>query len=451
MDFGTLPPEINSARMYSGPGSGPLLAAATGWQGLAAELDSAAASYGAVISRMTALSWHGPASASMAAAAARYVAWINTTAAQAEQTANQARAAAAAYEAAFAATVPPPVVAANRSRLSSLIATNILGQNTLAIAATEAQYAEMWAQDAMAMYGYAGASAIATRLTPFSEPAQTTDQGGLAAQAAAVGQAIATQAGTSAPEAAAAAPELTLTPDAISITSIFTSINQALQQLSSGALASPLNPYNWWIVQQFANLNVTNRTALSRGTVGLAYFSTGIMSFFGSIAQQTTFGPGGATAGAGGAWYATPQFAGLHLGAVAGGAGSHAGGRRICPRPPRSGGCRCRRLGPAHPARSRSRPPRRLPSTTPPTRTARPAGCCAACPWAPAADAPAPRGRPANMASDAACSPVHHRPDNANVQRQSRSATQPTESHAIRLAPPRAIAQRDKRSKGRDE
>jgi PPE-repeat protein len=207
----------------------------------------------------------------------------------------------------------------------TLIATNFFGQNLPAIAATEAQYAEMWAQDATAMFGYAGASAIATQLTPFSEPAQTTDQGGLAAQAVAVGQAIATPAGTGAPEAAAATPGLALTPDAISVTSIFTSINQALQQLSSGALASPLNPYNWWIVQQFANLNVTNRTALSRTVVGLPYFSTGMMSFFGSIAQQTTFGPGGTTAGAQGAWYATPQFAGLHLGAVAGGASSHAG------------------------------------------------------------------------------------------------------------------------------
>jgi PPE family len=30
MDFGALPPEINSTRMYSGPGSAPMLAAARG-------------------------------------------------------------------------------------------------------------------------------------------------------------------------------------------------------------------------------------------------------------------------------------------------------------------------------------------------------------------------------------------------------------------------------------
>jgi PPE-repeat protein len=149
-----------------------------------------------VISRMTALSWHGPASASMAAAAAPYLAWMNTTAAQAEQAANQARAAAAAYEAAFAATVPPPVIAANRSLLVSLIATNILGQNTPAIAATEAQYAEMWAQDAAAMYGYAGSSAAAATLSPFTPPQQTTNPAGLAAQGAVVAQTTSTGAAT---------------------------------------------------------------------------------------------------------------------------------------------------------------------------------------------------------------------------------------------------------------
>ena len=102
----------------------------------------------------------------MTAAAGSYVEWLSATAAQAEQTAAQARAAAAAYEAAFALTVPPPVIAANRSLLAALVATNFLGQNTPAIAATEAQYAEMWAQDAVAMYGYAGSSASATALTP---------------------------------------------------------------------------------------------------------------------------------------------------------------------------------------------------------------------------------------------------------------------------------------------
>ncbi|MCV7382260.1 PPE family protein [Mycolicibacter longobardus] len=184
MDFAALPPEINSGRMYAGAGSGPLLAAASAWDALAAELSSAASSYDSVVSSLTG-EWSGPSSASMVAAAEPYVSWMSMTAAQAELSATQARAAAAAYEAAFAATVPPPVVAANRAQLATLIATNFLGQNTAAIAATEVHYAEMWAQDAGAMYAYAGSAAAATQLTPFSEPPETTNPTGVANQAAA--------------------------------------------------------------------------------------------------------------------------------------------------------------------------------------------------------------------------------------------------------------------------
>ncbi len=174
MDFATLPPEVNSGLMYAGPGSGPIIAAAACWDSLAAEVSSAAGDYGSVISDLTSGPWRGPASASMVAAAAPYVSWMNATAAQAEQAANQAKAAASAYDTAFTATVPPPVIAANRTLLASLISTNILGQNTPAIAATEAHYAEMWAQDAAAMYGYAGSSVAASTLTPFVAPPATT-------------------------------------------------------------------------------------------------------------------------------------------------------------------------------------------------------------------------------------------------------------------------------------
>jgi PPE-repeat protein len=195
MDFGIYPPEINSARMYAGPGSGPMLAAAEAWESLAAELHSAANSYQSVVSGLTAGSWSGPSSASMAAAAATYTAWLTATAAQAEETGAQAKAAVSAYQAAFTSTVPLPMVAANRSRLATLVATNMFGRNTQAIAATEAQYAEMWAQDTAAMYGYAASSASATTLTPFTPPQQNTNPGGSAGQAAAVSQATGTSAG----------------------------------------------------------------------------------------------------------------------------------------------------------------------------------------------------------------------------------------------------------------
>ncbi|ORW04795.1 PPE family protein [Mycobacterium kyorinense] len=223
MDFAALPPEINSGRMYTGPGPGPMLAAAAAWDELASELASTASSYQSVIDGVVSGPWLGASSASMAAAAAPYVAWMSASAAQAEETANQARAAAAAYETAFAATVPPPVIAANRSLLMTLIATNILGQNTPAIAATEAHYMEMWAQDAAAMYAYAGSSAAASALTPFTEPPQTTNTAGTAAQAAAVSQAGSTgglNIGTQ-------------------LSQLVNSLPTALQSLATGVTSSP--------------------------------------------------------------------------------------------------------------------------------------------------------------------------------------------------------------------
>ncbi|MEZ0353860.1 PPE family protein [Mycobacterium sp. pR1184] len=188
MDFGLLMPEINSARMYAGPGSGPLLAAAAAWGELAAQLESAASGYLSEVSGLTGQTWFGPSSMRMAAAAAPYVAWLQAAAAQAAQTSAQAYAAAAAYEAAFAMTVPPPVIAANRAQLMALVATNFFGQNTPAIAATEAQYMQMWVQDATAMYTYAADATAASTLTSYDEPPQTTNQAGQADQGRAMAQ-----------------------------------------------------------------------------------------------------------------------------------------------------------------------------------------------------------------------------------------------------------------------
>jgi len=188
MDFGALPPEINSARMYSGPGSAPMRTASAAWNLLAAELESAATQYQSTIDVLDD-EWLGPTSATMAAAVDPYITWMSTTSAQAEQTAAQASAAASAYEAAYAMTVPPLEVTANRTQLAMLVATNVIGQNTPAIAANEAMYGEMWAQDAAAMYGYAGSSAAASSVKAFTQPPETSNPAAQAAQGSAVTQA----------------------------------------------------------------------------------------------------------------------------------------------------------------------------------------------------------------------------------------------------------------------
>ncbi|MDM3972780.1 PPE family protein [Mycobacterium marseillense] len=186
LDYGAFPPEFNSSRIYTGPGSGSLMAAASAWSTLAAELNSAALSYEQVVTSLSSEEWLGTASVTMAQAVEPYIAWMTTAAAQAEEAAAQARAAAAAYEAALSSSVPPPLVASNRMQSKQLQATNVLGQNTPLIAQLEAQYGEYWAQDAGAMYSYAGQSSSATKQTPFKEAPKITNDSGTANQTAAV-------------------------------------------------------------------------------------------------------------------------------------------------------------------------------------------------------------------------------------------------------------------------
>ena len=188
-EFAAFPPEINSGLLYSGAGSGPLMSAGAAYNNLAAELSTAATSWESIVSTMTTENWTGPGSAAAAAATAPHVAWLGQTAAALEAAGVQAYASAAAYEAAFTAIVPPPVVAANRTTLAALVATNFLGINTPAIAANEAMYAEMWVQDAVTMYTYSAASAAAAALQPLTPATSTANP---AAATAATGAATVT-------------------------------------------------------------------------------------------------------------------------------------------------------------------------------------------------------------------------------------------------------------------
>jgi PPE-repeat protein len=318
-DFAALPPEINSGRMYAGPGSESMMVAATAWDELAAELGTAASGYGSVVDELTSGPWVGPTSAAMVSAIAPYVSWLSTAAGQAEESGSQARAAAAAFEAAFGMTVPPPVIAANRVLLMSLVATNFFGQNTPAIMATEAQYMEMWAQDALAMYGYAASSAVATQFAPYQSPPNTTSPQGLFDQAAAVAQAAATPAGTSGQTAAAASSQLTpaatipqiLQGLATSLTNVYINAEILYQNVNTSVSYWLQIPANW-------------ATPVLKQTLQ-AYFGIGLANFGWSLGQQT-FNGLGTTAGAAGAWFPTPQFAGLHLGGFAAGSNTFGAG-----------------------------------------------------------------------------------------------------------------------------
>ncbi|SPM36748.1 PPE family protein, partial [Mycobacterium rhizamassiliense] len=314
LNFAALPPEINSGLMYSGPGSGPMMAAAAAWDAVAAELGVASSGYHSTVTELTGAPWLGPASRTMLAAIAPHMSWLSGVADQAEQTAMMARAAAAAYETAFGMTVPPPVIAANRVRLMTLIATNFFGQNTPAIAATEAEYMEMWAQDAATMYTYAASSAAATQVPQWLPTKKATSDNGPEDQADAVANAAKTPAGNVAK---------TLTQSTMSTQNL-----TAPQVLSTNATttsnATAATDPPWW-ASWLTLPTPTNPMGLNPSTFntirqGLqAYFAVGLGAFGWQMGQQLTFGLG-STAGGSGAWFPTPQFAGLFLGA------SHAGG-----------------------------------------------------------------------------------------------------------------------------
>ncbi len=68
----------------------------------------------------------------------------------------------AAASAAFATTVPPAMIAANRAQLTALVSTSFLGPNAPSIAVTEADYAKMWAEAAATMSGYHAVASAGT-------------------------------------------------------------------------------------------------------------------------------------------------------------------------------------------------------------------------------------------------------------------------------------------------
>ena len=239
MSFMMFPPEVNSSLMYSGAGSGPLMAAASAWDELAADLEATAASYQTVLAQLTGTTWLGPTSARMAAATAPYVDWLAGTAGQAAQTSAQARFAAAAYESAFASTVEPAVIATNRALLAALVATNFLGQNTPAIAATEAQYMEMWFQDGLTMDTYATVSQQAVVL-PQQTPAPTASDGGTSANAAAAAQSTANSASSTGTNLATALQNLfpSLSTNSTSSNGLSSAASTAVPAATTNALSS---------------------------------------------------------------------------------------------------------------------------------------------------------------------------------------------------------------------
>jgi PPE-repeat protein len=169
-----IPPEINAFRltmMGAGPAAHvPVVAAYT--DAMATHMEQAAQQ--AVTTAATAPSFVGSGGGGMVSAASPMSAWLGTAGAHAGAAAATVQGAIAGYSTAVASTIPHPVVIENRLREAALVASNILGQNTPAIAEAEAEYGEFWTQNASAMMGYlatttAAVDALSVPLPPLTD------------------------------------------------------------------------------------------------------------------------------------------------------------------------------------------------------------------------------------------------------------------------------------------
>ncbi len=313
IDFGATPPEVTSTMMYSGPGSSSLQAAASAWSALAAELASTAQGYDKVVTQLASEEWLGLSSASMAAAVQPYVAWMTTTGAQAEQAAAQAQSAAAAFEAAFAGVVPPPLIAANRAELTQALQTNVFGLNNGVIAQLEAQYGEMWAQNAGTMYTYAASSATASQVTPFTDAPTIANPAAASLQSAAT---AATPASSIQSYFQQALTSLTTRLQTISNPFVGSnaSFNSAVQEVWFLLTGQTVLPTNMGTIFN----GISPFTSVFYNTEGMPYFSVGMGNFGTQISKSAGWLGGAAPAAAA----AAPKVSMPALGAGAGGVGS---------------------------------------------------------------------------------------------------------------------------------
>ncbi|WP_280265226.1 PPE family protein [Nocardia wallacei] len=176
--YGALPPEVNSARLNSGPGPVPLTGTAAAYTAIADALAAAAGGSDGSTNTLEP-AWDSPAGTKAKGAFRKHAMWLREQSVVATQTAALAAQAAAVNTAARGAMPPLELIVANRLSFAILSATNEMGQNTPAIAANEAMYYGMWMEAAYTMYAYEAASeGLVASLPPSPEAPPIAGGGG---------------------------------------------------------------------------------------------------------------------------------------------------------------------------------------------------------------------------------------------------------------------------------
>lgn len=168
-----IPPEFLSTSLYTGPGAGPLIAAAAVWHALSALYAAAALELMAMLAAMQAGMWQGPSLESFVAAYAVFIAWLMQASAASAVAAAQQETVATAYTTAVAAMPTPLELTANRVLFGDLVVTNFFGVNIVPLSVTEAKYIEMWIRAATVMAFY---ELVADTAVPATEPTAPAPQ-----------------------------------------------------------------------------------------------------------------------------------------------------------------------------------------------------------------------------------------------------------------------------------
>lgn len=167
-----IPAEYISNIIYEGPGADSLFFAA---EQLRLMYNSANMTAKSLTDRLGELqeNWKGSSSDLMADAAGRYLDWLTKHSRQILETAYVIDFLAYVYEETRHKVVPPATIANNREEVHRLIASNVAGVNTPAIADLEAQYEQYRAENIQAMDRYLSWTRFAlSKLPRWREPPQ---------------------------------------------------------------------------------------------------------------------------------------------------------------------------------------------------------------------------------------------------------------------------------------